>query len=463
MTIEVAAKQFRQYLDTDAPRWLRVAFGIGLLLFNILVITVASQRQLMMINYLLISVGLIFIFMRWPTAGLLIAALSGMIIDWEGPSGLSITMILVAVLLVFWLIDLFVHNGSTWHASSSTFWPLLLFLLASVFSFGIGQLPWYPFARHAPLGAQLAGLSIVILSAGTFLFTANQLREMVVLKRLTWAFLAFSGLYVFLNIVLPLMGTSTWEMLQPVGSMFYIWLVAIAFSQALYNRDLHPLWRILLLGIVAANIYFHMIIRYDLKSSWIPIMVALAAVVGFRSWLSGLVTLILGIVSINYMSSGVFISEAYSLSTRLDAWLILYEIVKISPIWGLGFANYYQYTPLFPIRGYTVSFNSHNNYLDIIAQVGLVGFTFFILFILQLTRLGFRLKREAPPGFPRAYVYGALGGLAGMLVAGMLGDWVLPFFYNIGLIGFRSSMLGWLFLGGLVGLEQILKKTETEI
>jgi hypothetical protein len=43
-----------------------------------------------------------------------------------------------------------------------------------------------------------------------------------------------------------------------------------------------------------------------------------------------------------------------------------------------------------------------------------------------------------------------------MVVAGMLGDWVLPFFYNVGLNGFRSSMLGWLFLGGLVSIEQMV-------
>jgi hypothetical protein len=34
-----------------------------------------------------------------------------------------------------------------------------------------------------------------------------------------------------------------------------------------------------------------------------------------------------------------------------------------------------------------------------------------------------------------------------------LGDWVLPFVYNVGLAGFRSSMIGWIFLGGLVALE----------
>jgi hypothetical protein len=43
-----------------------------------------------------------------------------------------------------------------------------------------------------------------------------------------------------------------------------------------------------------------------------------------------------------------------------------------------------------------------------------------------------------------------------MVVAGMIGDWVLPFFYNIGLTGFRSSILGWLFLGGLVSIEQLV-------
>jgi hypothetical protein len=36
----------------------------------------------------------------------------------------------------------------------------------------------------------------------------------------------------------------------------------------------------------------------------------------------------------------------------------------------------------------------------------------------------------------------------------MLGDWVLPFVYNIGLQGFRTGLLAWLFLGGLVVLEK---------
>jgi hypothetical protein len=59
-------------------------------------------------------------------------------------------------------------------------------------------------------------------------------------------------------------------------------------------------------------------------------------------------------------------------------------------------------------------------------------------------------------------VYGALGGLVATLVAGMLGDWIIPFFYNITLGGFRASILGWLFLGGLVFLEQTMKHRDSE-
>jgi hypothetical protein len=36
-----------------------------------------------------------------------------------------------------------------------------------------------------------------------------------------------------------------------------------------------------------------------------------------------------------------------------------------------------------------------------------------------------------------------------------MGDWFLPFTYNIGFPGFRAAMFAWLFLGGLMALERI--------
>ncbi len=51
----------------------------------------------------------------------------------------------------------------------------------------------------------------------------------------------------------------------------------------------------------------------------------------------------------------------------------MFELIKANPIIGLGFANYSHYTYLYPILGWNVSFNSHNNYMDIIAQTGFCG------------------------------------------------------------------------------------------
>ena len=137
--------------------------------------------------------------------------------------------------------------------------------------------------------------------------------------------------------------------------------------------------------------------------------------------------------------------------------------MQVNPLTGLGPANYYWYAPLFPILGYSVRFSSHNNYLDIIAQTGLLGLLCFLWFIVAFSSLAWRLTKKLPEGFSRAYVIGALGGLAGSLIAGMLGDWVIPFVYNVGLSGMRASLLGWLFLGGVVAVEQMIRRQELQL
>jgi hypothetical protein len=102
-----------------------------------------------------------------------------------------------------------------------------------------------------------------------------------------------------------------------------------------------------------------------------------------------------------------------------------------------------------------VQFNSHNNYIDILAQSGIIGLVTFFWFAVELALLGFRLLRTELSSFARAFVIAAIGGIAGTLTAGMLGDWVLPFVYNIGLRGFRTSVIGWMLMAGLVVIEQI--------
>ena len=436
--------------------WLRQLLVIGQLLFIAALAFRASQRQLTLILYLLLGIGLVLTFLRWPPLGLIVASFAGMVVPFTGPSGLNLTVILVALLLCLWLLDMLVRQRQIRLVPSRTVWPLLSFLIIAFISFGVGQLNWLSFALHAPLGAQIGGLLIVVLSVGAFLLMANQVQDLVWLSRITWIFLAFAALSVMGRSVLPAFGLARMEFFQPMGSVFYIWLVAMAFSQSAFNRDLRLGWRLALGGLVLVAFYVLFFLKFADKSGWIPSLVCIVVIVGSRSWRAGLVLIPVAAITALYLTTGVMSSEEYSFSTRFDAWSIMAQIIKINPLLGLGFANYYWYTPLFPIRGYAISFNSHNNYVDIVAQTGFVGLICLLLFFWLAGWLGWRLREQAPAGFAQAYAYGTLGGLAGMIVAGMMGDWVLPFFYNIGLTGFRSSMLGWLFLGGLVSLEQMV-------
>jgi|SRR5688572_26545885 hypothetical protein len=436
--------------------WLRQLLVIGQLLFIAALAFRASQRQLTLILFLLLGVGLILTFLRWPSLRFIVTAVAGMVVPFTGPSGLNVTVILVALLICLWLLDMLIRQGQMQLATSRTVWPLLSFLITAFISFGVGQLDWLPFALHAPLGAQIGGLLIIVLSVGIFLLVANQVQDLSWLSKITWVFLAVAALSIMARSILPVLGLPRMEFFQPMGSVFYIWLVAIAFSQSAFNRDLRVGWRLALGGLVLAAFYVLFFLKFADKSGWIPSVVCIVAIIGSRSWRVGLVLILIAAITALYLTTGVVNSEEYSYSTRFDAWSIMAQIIKINPILGLGFANYYWYTPLFPIRGYAVSFNSHNNYVDIVAETGVVGLACLLLFFWQMGWLAWRLRGQAPTGFAHAYVYGAFGGLAGMVVAGVMGDWVLPFFYNIGLIGFRSSVLGWLFLGGLVSVEQIV-------
>jgi hypothetical protein len=434
---------------------LRPVLVLGELLLIAALAFSASQRELTMVLLLPLGIGLLLTLLRWPPLGIIGASLAGMVVPFLGPSGLNLTMIMVALMLGLWLLQIITRQHLEF-AASRTLLPLLFLIVLAALSFGVGQLPWLSFALHAPLGAQLGGLSIIVLSAATFLLVANQIRDLRWLSWLTWAFIAVGTLSLLVRSVLPVLGLPTRDLFLPVGTVFYIWLVAMALSQALFNGDLHPGWRLALGGVVLVTIYVLAVLKFADKSGWLSTFVCIAAIMTARSWRAGLALIPVAVLAIIYLWSGLVATDEYSISTRFDAWLIMAQIIKISPLLGLGFANYYWYTPLFPIRGYAVSFNSHNNYIDIVAQMGVLGLVCFVWLMWELGRLGWRLRTNVPTGFAQAYVYGALGGLAGMVVAGMLGDWVLPFFYNVGLNGFRSSMLGWLFLGGLVSIEQMV-------
>ncbi len=437
-------------------RWLQIAIVIAVLLASAVISFWGSRTVFLLLLVLFGGVGLVFALLRQPNLGFIFVIIGGMIIPITGPSGLSAATMLIALMLGMWILEMFIVDRNIRFVHSFSLLPVVVFLAISTLAFIMGQIPWFIFARQAPLDAQVGGYAIFLFSMAGMVLAANLIKDIRWLKIIVWTFIGLSSVYIVSRALNIDPVSSLYHDAFTAQSMFWTWLVALASAQLIYNRDLKRWLRWSLIVLVILTFYIGVIQGYDWKSGWVPpaIAVAILVLLRYRKLIIFFVPIV-AIVAL-YFAVDLIGTEGYSWGTRVDAWRIVLEISRISPLLGMGFSNYYWYTPLFPIRGWRVSFNSHSQYVDLIAEVGYLGLIAFLWVAFEVGRLSWKLSRKVTDGFALGYVYGVLAGICASVIAGFLGDWMLPFVYNIGLPGFRASILPWIFMGGVIALEQIV-------
>ncbi len=411
------------------------------------------------------------ILLRKPQWGLIALFPIALLVPFELATGevstINITVLLVLFLLGLWLLEMVVNKHSISIIPTRSIKILLLFSIIVLLSLLMGFLPWFGDLRGAPLTAQLAGAVLFFLSFGAFLLVAHQIKEIRWLEWMVWVFLALSGLYLVTHRI-SVLGDPLGSLFQYTATrgVFWNWLAALAFSQALLNKKISRFWRLLLLGLTFLTLYLGLFTYRNWVSGWLPPLVAIIGILYLsKPRLALVITAVLvPVIIFNWQeinqavlyTGGEYTRNWWSLVSRQEAWkIVLDNIVSKNPFLGVGPANYYYYVVNYSLYGYFVPFNSHNQYIDILAQTGGMGLLCFILFILEMFRTGFRSVPRLTNPFSQAYTVGVLGGMAGMLVSGFLADWIIPFVYNVGLYGFRASVLSWLFMGGLVVIDRL--------
>jgi O-antigen ligase len=463
--------RYQQLLEQNRPQamtWLIIA---GLFISSAVLSPFIAQGNRLVQLVFALYIGIIgaIILLRFTQMSLVLLVVTSMIVPFRistgSESSINAFMLLLIVLLGLWVLEMLVRDRAIRLLPSRAVVVGILFAGSAILSFGFGQLPWF-LTNAAPITAQVGQLALFLLSVGAFLLIAHKV-ELPGLKGMVWAFLILGGIFLVGRVVpmlnsrvIPLFQRAVWD------SLFWTWIMAMGFSQAVFNHHLTMRWRIGLGGIALIAAYIGLVVAQDWTSGWLPAVVAVGVIfwIGKPQWRARAIWLVVFAAAINYQKILEILlvgDNEYSLMTRLEAWRIMFEVISANPIFGLGPANYYWYSALFPILGYYVPFNSHNNYIDIIAQNGLVGVILFLWFAWEIGKVGLKLRDRVPDGFQKAYVYGCLGGLVGMMAAGMLGDWVIPFVYNVGLEGFRASGLAWMFLGGLLALEKMYSNNST--
>ncbi len=354
--------------------------------------------------------------------------------------------------------------------------PWFLFLLAGLLSLGIGIVTWDPLIPRRPtfIVVQLAQWAIFAFSAMAFWLTALLARNVRWLNRMVVTFLLVGGMLAFLRVVPPLRPLFDQVSTGAVDrAPFWLLLCALAGGQLLFLQPLRLWQRGLLIGILVLALYYAFFLEREGASTWVGVAVVLA-VLGWLRFPTVRTPMVVAILILGVL--GVLFPTLWDFAGGDEEWVVsggsryilIERVVSVTmrnPITGLGPAAYRLYAnaePLLYGRAFWVApqVNSHNNYVDLFAHGGLLSLVLFGWFAVEYALLGVRLLRRYRDGFAGGYVASMLAAGAASLVIMLLADWMLPFVYNIGFNGFQASVLVWLFLGGLVALDNAAPAAE---
>ncbi len=415
------------------------------------------------------------VLLRHPVVGLAAVIPSALLARYALGTGTDVvlnpTVLLVPALLGVWLLRM-IRERTLHLFPSRTTKPLALFLAAGLLSLGIGVALWdplVPYSFHFTI-VQLAQWALFAFSAGIFWLTGNWVRDEATLRRLTFTFLAIGGMLAILRVIPEgariVHRTTTIALTR---APFWMLLSALAGGQLLFNRNLSLGWRLFLIATLASVLVYSFQLQRETISNWAGVTAALCVLAWLRwtrwRWLLVGLALILLVIFFPaiYNFAGGSAEWEESGGSRLALISRVVQVTLRNPITGLGPAAYRRYARMEPLAyggAYWLEPNvsSHNNYVDLFSHVGLLGLGLFLWFAVEVIRLALHLRSQATSGFIQGFTNGMLAAWAGALTLMMFADWILPFVYNIGFPGFQASVLVWLFLGGLVSIEQMVSR-----
>lgn len=416
--------------------------------------------------------------LRKPEAGMILLVGVSFTVPLQIATGtdvyLTIPMVLIPLLSVVWLLYFVGRRRHFELPPSSTYRPMFVFLAVGVLSLVAGRVMWN---TQVPVTERFIYVQVAQLAIWVVCVLAYLLGAISGVRR-EWQ---VAALFLFFGLATEVMIESAFPPLQTIigwsnpllanRSMFWVWLCAMAGAQLLFNQKLSGLvkgWLCLLVGAA-----FFRLLGADREwiSGWAPASIAMAVLLWFWVyWRSrrGVVIfslLLVVLVFVSYSTLFQYAGGEEELNVSGGGRLMLYRAVLSTveghELLGLGPAAYRQYGFLRPLTaGVGTAFwvrpnlASHNNYIDIYAQTGVVGSLIFLWLLYELGLNVWRtIQLPLDRGFDQAYAYGALAGFVATLAAMLLADWFLPFVYNISFPGVRTSALAWLFLGGVVALQ----------
>jgi O-antigen ligase len=453
------------FLDRNYSLTLRV-FLISVCLLLTLACTVLLAAAAITNNYVIgllpiapviAVIGLILVYRNLERIGLLILTMT-MVVSAGIPTGtgtkITFSLILLNLWVIVWLFKMLVVDRSfaelrpapaNRFALAFIIWMLVSFVWSAIF---VDQAVSYLYASK--LFPRLMTLDVIAISVATYFIYANQIRSEGAFRFIIWLFILVGlGFGV-------LWGIFKWDMVSPLNAhgQFPAWVGAICAGQLLFNRQLKQWMRLALLGICGLWLYITIGIGFSWLSGWLPLCCCIAGVAALYSRKLLIILLVVGgtFYAINKITISADLQEEQQVSgdTRQAAWATALDTASQHLIFGTGPAGYAFYYSTYLTGFYQFS---HNNYIDIIAQTGIVGLVIWIGFWVAAAYSAYRAYQVVPRG-TMLHGLGAtcLAVTLTLFVVMMLGDWVTPFTYTQTLAGVDYTIWAWILSGLSVAL-----------
>lgn len=380
-------------------------------------------------------------------------------------SPVHLSLLLVVLFTAVWLLRMVLQRQVRLAPCAANL-PLILFQVVVLLSWVAGYAFWKPTVPLPgnALTVQAGQVAMYVLSAAAFFLAANHPLRPQTLK-------VWTGIVIALGLGAVLLDLVGIGRPASITGGLLMWPFALLWAILLFVPSM-PRW-LRAAGWLSLPLWGLWMWRYAFawKGGWMPALLALGVLVFLRSRRAFAVLLVVVVVLAVLNWEALFPptytpEEAGGSLLRAPIWYDILRMTARSPLLGLGPVSYMYYWRDPTFDSYSIQFTnwwawvdigyappSHNMFVDVLAQTGLVGFACFMWAIAALILLGLRAVRRLPEGFPGAYARGVLAGFLALLSASFFfADWLIPFVYNISIRGYQHSVYSWLLLGSLASL-----------
>jgi O-antigen ligase len=386
-------------------------------------------------------------------------------------SVIPLSLVFTGLLAGFWLVKKLLDRNLKFLASPINL-PALVFLSLVTLSMFWSRFFLDPqvIISDKFFNVQLGTIGVTALSIVLTIFCFSIVRNLTVVKTCFWA-IVIGSLWYLPFYFYEVMRTQTGDLtggegdkleinlahlsrIINAGGLFPMWVCALTLALLLFCHDFNR-WQRFFMWLVLAGWLFRLLaLTITRISAWLPALVAILIIIFIysRKWFIFLSLVALVIVILNYQFIYDSIVLAKQLEGTLDSstsrdklWGQALKVAVINPVLGTGPAGYANYYMTY-YRDLALS--THNNFLDMLLQYGLLGLGAFLWLCLSLIKELSRFIRVHPAGsFEKAFTIGAFAGMVGVMPAMWLGDWFIPFAYNQTISGYNYTGYSWLFVG----------------